>query len=104
MPKISVNPSASNAYCAPKLTPMIAACRNSCTSVRRPSRRLHHRLDLGDAQILAVPDDADPEREEQLLIDAKGLLPGPHPLAHVRVLDRQLAQRLSYLLHVVNCA
>src|SRR3954463_13128502 len=96
MPKISVNPSASRAYCAPMLTPMIAAWMNWSTgSVRRGFLS-------GYAQVLSVLDDADAEREMQFLRDAELLLAGPVALADIRVLHRQRPQCRGNRLGIVG--
>src|ERR1700761_9425541 len=88
MPKIKVKPRASSAYCAPRLSPMIAACRNS--DIARLSFRPGF-LAL-DAKVLAVLDDADAEREEQGLRDAEIGLSGPVTFADIGVLHRHGAQ------------
>src|ERR1019366_10184993 len=97
MPKISVNPSASNAYCAPRLMPMMPASRNTCT-------RLQFRLDADHSDFLAILDDTDAEREHKFLRDTELLLARPHALAHVRIVHRQMPQCLGYFLHVVHGA
>src|SRR5665213_2275869 len=99
MPNTSVNPSASNAYCAPRLTPMIEAWTNSAMCVARAGR-LHRRLDPHHALVLAVLDDADAEWKHQFLCDAELLLAAPESLADIRVIDRQLAQRRRHLFHI----
>src|ERR1700744_1787209 len=96
MPKIRVNPSASKAYCAPRLTPMMAAWMN--WSIRL--LRLH--LLPFHAQVLAVLDDADTEWELQFLGNTQLLLAAPVTVADVGIVHRHRAQCRGDLLGVVG--
>src|ERR1700679_169253 len=105
MPKIRVKPRASRAYCAPRLNPMVAACRNSAIASGGPAGT-NQSFRLGflafDAHVLAVLDDANAEREEQSLSNAEVFLAGPVAFTDVGVLNRHRAQNGGNLFRIVG--
>src|SRR2546423_14882907 len=99
MPKISVNPRASSAYCAPRLTPINPVA----TSPSMARSSLAGRgFDALHRQQLAVDNEADTEREGQLLVDAEEFLSDPVALAKIGGVDRNCPQRFRDLLGIAD--
>src|ERR1039458_6728802 len=101
MPKISVNPRASNAYCAPRLIPINP---DSTKPSKLCSLLAGCSFYFLDRQFLAVDDHADAERQGKLLVDAEELFSYPLPLAEIGIVDRQRAQRFRDLLGIADGA
>src|SRR3982074_2333109 len=99
MPKIKVKPRASNAYCAPRLMPMMPAWRN-CSKNGSVRMRLHS----GHSQILSILDNPHPKRKMQFLCYPILLLSGPVTFTDVGIVDRQFPKCRRDLVGIVGGA